>query len=66
MGGVGEGRGCWCRLSFPTCSAPEQATQSVQSQAPASVWSEGEGPPDGQARSPLDPAAVETTSHPIC
>lgn len=46
------GGGRWCRLSAPTCSTPKRATQSVQSQAPASVRSEDEGPPDGQTRSP--------------
>lgn len=31
-----------------------------------SVVCRGGSPPDGQTRSPLDPAAVETTSYPIC
>lgn len=51
-GGGGEGRGCCRRQSVPTCSSPNQATQSVQSQAPASMMSEDEVPLTGRPGAP--------------
>lgn len=39
---------------------------SPESGSSLSLWSKDEGPPVGQTRRPLDPAAVATTSLPIC
>lgn len=49
-------------MQHPRTGHPDRS----ESGSSLSVVCRGASPPDGHTRSPLDPAAVETTSYPVC